>query len=92
VESLAAGDPWRVGAYRLRARLESLAAGDPWRVGAYRLRARLESGGMGQVFVGYSPAGRPVAVKVIHPELANDPMFRTRFRTAGRPGARCSAG
>jgi outer membrane protein assembly factor BamB len=60
--------------------VESLGSGDPWQVGAYQLRARLGSGGMGQVFLGYSPAGRPVAVKVIHPELAKDPMFRTRFR------------
>jgi outer membrane protein assembly factor BamB len=60
--------------------VEPLAAGDPWQVGAYRLRARLGSGGMGQVFLGYSPAGRAVAVKVIHPELAKDPSFRTRFR------------
>ena len=60
--------------------MESLAAGDPWQVGAYRLQARLGSGGMGQVFLGYSPAGRPVAVKVIYPELAKDPMFRIRFR------------
>jgi serine/threonine protein kinase len=35
---------------------------------------------MGQVFLGYSPAGRAVAVKVIHRELAGDPEFRTRFR------------
>jgi outer membrane protein assembly factor BamB len=35
---------------------------------------------MGQVFLGYSPAGRAVAVKVIHPDLAQDPAFRTRFR------------
>jgi outer membrane protein assembly factor BamB len=35
---------------------------------------------MGQVFLGYSPAGRPVAVKIIHHELAADPVFRTRFR------------
>src|ERR1700722_19605974 len=34
---------------------------------------------MGQVFLGYSPAGRAVAVKVIHRELARDPQFRTRF-------------
>ena len=46
----------------------------------YRLRARLAAGGMGQVFLGYSPAGRAVAVKVIHRELARDPEFRTRFR------------
>ena len=35
---------------------------------------------MGQVFLGYSRAGRPVAVKIIHHELAADPVFRTRFR------------
>ena len=60
--------------------MESLAAGDPRQIGAYRLRARLGAGGMGQVFLGYSPAGRPVAVKVIHRELAHDPEFRVRFR------------
>jgi len=36
-------------------------------------------GGMGQVFLGYSPAGRAVAVKVCHPELAADPSFVERF-------------
>jgi hypothetical protein len=46
--------------------VEPLAAGDPRQVGGYRLRARLGAGGMGQVFLGYSPAGRAVAVKVIH--------------------------
>jgi len=60
--------------------VEPLAAGDPRQVGGYRLRARLGAGGMGQVFLGYSPAGRAVAVKVIHRELALDPEFRTRFR------------
>jgi serine/threonine protein kinase len=49
-------------------------------VGPYRLRARLGAGGMGQVFLGYSPAGRAVAVKVIRRELTGDPEFRTRFR------------
>ena len=60
--------------------MEPLAAGDPRQVGGYRLRARLGAGGMGQVFLGYSPAGRAVAVKVIHRQLATDPEFRTRFR------------
>jgi outer membrane protein assembly factor BamB/tRNA A-37 threonylcarbamoyl transferase component Bud32 len=60
--------------------VEPLAADDPWQIGPYRLRARLGAGGMGQVYLGYSPAGRAVAVKVIHRELAKDPMFRTRFR------------
>jgi outer membrane protein assembly factor BamB/tRNA A-37 threonylcarbamoyl transferase component Bud32 len=60
--------------------VEPLAADDAWQIGPYRLRARLGAGGMGQVYLGYSPAGRAVAVKVIHRELAKDPMFRTRFR------------
>src|SRR6185312_436497 len=34
---------------------------------------------MGQVFLGYSPAGRAVAVKMCHPELAADPSFVERF-------------
>jgi outer membrane protein assembly factor BamB len=52
--------------------MEPLAAGDPQQAGPYRLRARLGTGGMGQVFLGYSPAGRAVAVKLIHRELARD--------------------
>src|SRR5690348_17172970 len=34
---------------------------------------------MGRVFLGVSAAGRPVAVKIIHAELAADPEFRARF-------------
>ena len=60
--------------------MEALAVSDPRQVGGYRLQARLGAGGMGQVFLGYSPGGRAVAVKVIHRELAGDPEFRARFR------------
>jgi hypothetical protein len=60
--------------------VEPLGVGDPRQVGPYRLRARLGAGGMGQVFLAYSPAGRAVAVKLIHRELARDPAFRVRFR------------
>jgi outer membrane protein assembly factor BamB len=59
--------------------MEPLTAADPVRVGAYRLQARLGAGGMGQVYLGFSPAGRAVAVKVIHPQLAADQEFVVRF-------------
>jgi eukaryotic-like serine/threonine-protein kinase len=60
-------------------RLKVLQAGDPHRVGAYRLIGLLGGGGMGRVFLGRSPGGRLVAVKVIRAELADNPDFRTRF-------------
>jgi outer membrane protein assembly factor BamB len=59
--------------------MEPLAATDLGAVGPYRLQARLGAGGMGQVFLGFSPAGRAVAVKVIYPQLAADPEFVERF-------------
>jgi serine/threonine protein kinase len=60
--------------------VEPLATDDPQQVGGFRLQARLGAGGMGRVYLGYSPGGRPVAVKVVHPELARDPEFMQRFR------------
>jgi hypothetical protein len=59
--------------------MEPLSASDPVAVGEFRLHARLGAGGMGRVYLGYSPAGRAVAVKVIHPELTRDPEFLHRF-------------
>ncbi|MFB7368563.1 protein kinase [Streptomyces sp. NPDC056222] len=59
---------------------QPLGDDDPRTVGAYRLVARLGAGGMGRVYLSYTPGGRPVAVKVIRPELADDPDFRERFR------------
>ncbi|OMI90752.1 hypothetical protein BSZ07_04920 [Streptomyces sp. M1013] len=59
--------------------MDALRAGDPDRVGAYRLVGRLGSGGMGQVFLGRSAGGRPVAVKVIRPEYGADAGFRRSF-------------
>ena len=60
--------------------MEPLSANDPRTVGEFQLRARLGSGGMGRVYLGFSPAGRAVAVKVVHPELARDQQFIHRFR------------
>ena len=59
--------------------MEPLSANDPRSVGEFQLRARLGAGGMGRVYLGYSPAGRAVAVKVVHSELARDAEFRHRF-------------
>jgi outer membrane protein assembly factor BamB len=60
--------------------MDSLTATDLRSVGEFRLLARLGSGGMGQVFLGSSLAGRIVAVKVIHAELCRDAEFIRRFR------------
>jgi hypothetical protein len=60
--------------------MEPLEAGDPRTAGPYRLTSRLGSGGMGRVFLGESPAGRRVAVKLVREELASSPGFRDRFR------------
>ncbi|WP_431784447.1 PQQ-binding-like beta-propeller repeat protein [Streptomyces chumphonensis] len=52
---------------------------DPGRVGRYRVVRRIGAGGMGRVYLARSPSGRSVAVKVVRPELAEDPDFRRRF-------------
>ncbi|MER6028017.1 protein kinase [Streptomyces sp. NPDC001851] len=57
-----------------------LESGDPQAVAGYRLAARLGSGGMGTVYLSYTPGGHPIALKTIRPELSEDPEFRRRFR------------
>jgi serine/threonine protein kinase len=57
--------------------------------GRYRLVHRLATGGMGQVWRAADKVlGRPVAVKLLRSEYAEDPAFLDRFRTE----ARCTAG
>ena len=60
--------------------MHELQPTDPQLIRPYRLRGRLGAGGMGQVFLGLSAGGRPVAVKVVRAHLATDPEFRERFR------------
>jgi len=58
---------------------QQLQCRDPRKVGPYWLLGRLGGGGMGQVFLGRSPGGRLVAVKVVRAELAEQAEFRHRF-------------
>ncbi|WP_045875509.1 serine/threonine-protein kinase [Pseudofrankia sp. DC12] len=60
--------------------MRPLRAGDPVAVGGYRLLGTLGAGGMGRVYLARNQGGRTVAVKVIRPEYADEPAFRTRFR------------
>ncbi|MCH0542668.1 serine/threonine protein kinase, partial [Streptomyces sp. MUM 203J] len=58
---------------------QPLEEDDPRSVAGYRLAARLGAGGMGKVYLSYTPGGRPVAIKVIRPDFAQDAEFRRRF-------------
>ncbi|MFD5436313.1 serine/threonine-protein kinase [Kitasatospora sp. NPDC127067] len=58
---------------------QPLQPDDPGEVGGYRLHARLGAGGMGRVYLSYTPGGRPVALKTVRPEFAQDTEFRWRF-------------
>ena len=61
-------------------RFPPLRPEDPKQVATYALRARLGSGGMGNVYLSFSPGGYPLAIKVVKRAFADDPEFRRRFR------------
>ena len=61
-------------------------------LGPYRLVRRLGSGGMGVVHEAWDTnLERPVALKVISPQLADDPGFRERFTREARSQAALSS-
>ncbi|MFE9563093.1 serine/threonine-protein kinase [Streptomyces sp. NPDC006487] len=67
---------------------QPLKADDPEVVGGYRLAAVLGAGGMGKVYLSYTPGGRPIAIKVIRSEFSEDPEFRRRFQQEVRSAER----
>jgi serine/threonine protein kinase len=56
----------------------------PTQVGRYAVARELGSGGMGDVYLAYSPAGSPVTVKVIRTDKL-DPVARARFEKEALP-------
>jgi serine/threonine protein kinase len=62
------------------ARFMPLDQSDPVEIAGYQVRARIGSGGMGNVYLSFTRGGRPVALKVVRKEFADDPEFRRRFR------------
>jgi serine/threonine protein kinase len=59
--------------------VKPLGANDPRWIGPFTLLGRLGRGGMGTVFVGRLPSGKLAAIKLVHPQLAEDSTFRERF-------------
>lgn len=58
-------------------------------VGGYRIVRKLGQGGMGVVYEGLQPSiGRRVAIKVLHPEYADDGESLTRFFNEARAANR----
>ncbi|QVQ51745.1 serine/threonine protein kinase [Spiractinospora alimapuensis] len=76
------------------ATLKPVEAGDPSRVGPYRIVGRLGAGGMGAVYGAVDGDGLCLAVKLVHPEFADNDEFRARFarevRLVERVNARCT--
>ncbi len=72
-----------------------LLSADPQWLGGYRLAGRLGQGGQGTVYLGQTPSGQPVAVKLLRAEWTRDPVARARFArevaAVGRVAPFCTA-
>ncbi|MFI7613221.1 serine/threonine-protein kinase [Nonomuraea terrae] len=65
--------------------------GDPAHVGGYHVVRQLGHGGQGAVFLGESPGGRQVAIKMLHPCFAADSPAGERFRREAEIAQRLAA-
>ncbi|MDP4500557.1 serine/threonine-protein kinase [Nonomuraea turcica] len=63
----------------------------PEGIGDYRVVARLGEGGQGSVFLGESPDGQRVAIKMLHARYAADADTRRRFLREAEVAARVAA-
>ncbi|WP_211591994.1 serine/threonine-protein kinase [Microbispora sp. H10836] len=70
-----------------------LRAGDPERLGDYRLVGRLGEGGQGVVYLGETPAGERVAVKVVRvrPSIGVPTSFARELAAARQVAEFCTA-
>ncbi|MFF4617826.1 ABC transporter substrate-binding protein [Nonomuraea jabiensis] len=57
-----------------------LRPGDPTSVGSYKVTGFLGEGGQGSVYLGVSPSGEQVAIKLLHARFADDEQAVRRFR------------
>ncbi len=60
-------------------RMRPLRSTDPREIAGYVLSGRLGEGGQGTVFLGTSPQGEPVAVKLLHAHFGRDHDARRHF-------------
>jgi len=59
--------------------LRQVGTVEPAEIGGYRVSALLGEGGQGVVYLGFSPDGTRVAIKVLHSYFASDPETCRRF-------------
>ncbi|HEY8317605.1 MAG TPA: Stk1 family PASTA domain-containing Ser/Thr kinase [Amnibacterium sp.] len=70
-------------------RIANLESGERLLAGRYRVEQLLGRGGMAEVHLGMDlRLGRRVAIKLLRSSLANDPVFRMRFRQEAQSASR----